>query len=67
VFEGLIQLQLGGCSGHWESGKVRVLLTGETPFQRGAALVQVTFAVVNSNDPTEEDVLSTAVENSDIR
>jgi hypothetical protein len=59
---GSIQLQLGGCSGHWESGKLRVFSTSETPFQRGPALVQVTFAVVNSNDPTEEDVLSTAVE-----
>jgi hypothetical protein len=57
---GSIQLQLGGCSGRWETGKVLVFWT-EAPFQRGPAQATVQFDVVNSNDPTEEDVLTTSV------
>lgn len=57
---GSMQLQLGGCSGRWETGKVLVFWI-EAPFQRGPAQARVQFDVVNSNDPTEEDVLTTSV------
>jgi hypothetical protein len=51
--EGSVQLQLGGCTGRWQSGNVTVF-TFDTPFQRGRARVTVTFAVVNPNDELDQ-------------
>jgi hypothetical protein len=64
--EGSVQLQLGGCTGRWQSGTVRVEPFGDEPFHRGPARVSVQFDVVNPNDPTGEDVLSAGV-NKQIR
>jgi hypothetical protein len=60
--EGSVQLQLGGCTGSWQSGKVLVFSFSDTPFRRGRARVLVTFAVVNPNDPTGEDRLQASVD-----
>jgi len=62
VGEGSVQLQLGGCTGRWQSGKVLVFPFGDSPFVRGRARVQVTFAVVNSSDPTGMDQLQANVD-----
>jgi hypothetical protein len=62
--EGSVQLQLGGCTGRWQSGTTTVFSFGgpEAPFRRGRARVQVTFAVVNPDDPTEMDQLQASVD-----
>ena len=62
IGEGSVQLQLGGCTGRWQSGKVLVFPFGDSPFVRGRARVQVTFAVVNSSDPTGMDQLQASVD-----
>jgi hypothetical protein len=59
--EGSVQLQLGGCTGRWQSGDV-VVFTFDTPFQPGRARVLVTFAVVDPNDPTGADQLQASVD-----
>lgn|GEM_PF-3681555 len=59
--EGSVQLHLGGCTGRWQSGTVRVFSFGE-PFRRGRARVLFTFAVVNPNDPTGMDQLQASVD-----
>jgi hypothetical protein len=62
--EGSVQLQLGGCTGRWQSGTTTVFSFGgpEAPFRRGPARVMVTFAVVNPDDPTEMDQLQASVD-----
>jgi hypothetical protein len=62
--EGSVQLQLGGCTGRWQSGTTTVFSFGgpEAPFRRGRARVLVTFAVVNPDDPTELDQLQASVD-----
>jgi hypothetical protein len=52
--EGSVQLQLGGCTGRWQSGTTVVFSFSETPFRPGRARVSVTFTVVNPNDPDGE-------------
>ncbi|HEX2249981.1 MAG TPA: hypothetical protein VHH32_06500 [Gemmatimonadales bacterium] len=49
--EGFAQVQLGGCSGQWENGIVRVQQFEEPRFRPGSARVSMTFAVVQSSDP----------------
>jgi hypothetical protein len=56
--EGSVQLQLGGCSGTWQSGITKVEPFGDVPFRRGRARVSFQFDVVNPND---EDVLTASV------
>jgi hypothetical protein len=62
--EGSVQLQLGGCTGRWQSGTTTVFsFSGpEAPFRRGPARVLVTFAVVNPDDPTGMDQLQASVD-----
>jgi hypothetical protein len=60
--EGSVQLQLGGCTGRWQTGTVLVFSFSEEPFRRGPARVLVTFAVVNPNDPTGMDQLQASVD-----
>jgi hypothetical protein len=62
--EGSVQLQLGGCTGRWQSGTTTVFsFSGpEEPFRRGRARVLVTFAVVNPDDPTGLDQLQASVD-----
>jgi hypothetical protein len=62
--EGSVQLQLGGCTGRWQSGTTTVFsFSGpEAPFRRGSARVLVTFAVVNPDDPTGMDRLQASVD-----
>jgi hypothetical protein len=62
--EGSVQLQLGGCTGRWQSGTTTVFSFSEpeAPFRRGPARVLVTFAVVNPDDPTGADRLQASVD-----
>jgi hypothetical protein len=58
--EGFARVQLGGCSGHWESGKVlaRRFDASDPSFQRGAAQVSMTFTAEKANDPNVVDGVS---------
>lgn len=49
--EGFARVQLGGCSGQWEPGFVRVQQFEEPKFREGLARASMTFAVVSSSDP----------------
>jgi hypothetical protein len=57
------RVQLGGCSGRWDTVKAiaRRFDPSDPAFHPGPARVSMTFAAENPDDPTGEDVLQVSV------